>query len=672
MLQHRPFLVRCLLACLMALLGLLAVGSLSLGTVTPRARAVTGNRSLLVTSTAAISTDLSPENGIFYDVGASLPGVRYGSASWGDCNNDRKADVLLTGEVSTTARIAQVYQQDNEGGFTLAAVLTGVINGAAAWGDYDNDGWLDIVVTGDSANGPISQLWHNERNGTTCTFSLAATNLIGVRDSTVAWGDYNNDGQLDLLLAGNDGLRPVTKLYRNDHGSFVDSGLNLPGIQNGAAAWGDYDNDGLPDLLLTGLTISGTSLTRIYHNDGKGGLIDIQAGLQPLHDSAAAWGDYDNNGQLDLLLEGTTDGGDTNAEIYRNNHGVFTINSRAILTGGLTWKGVAWGDYDNDGYLDALVNSEGTAAAYRNDTAGSFGPEIDIGPSALFGGSAAWGHYDIDRSLEVLVTGQSLSGLITRIYKYPISTGNMQPSAPAYLTTTIVESNVVLSWSPAISDDHTPLAGLSYNLQVGTQPGGIDIVAPMAMTDTGYRSIPGLGNTDSSLSFTLRGLSVGRRYYWSVQAIDTSFVGSNFANEANEKSFLIPYRVFLPVIQKNFFAYYTNDWETEPNDTYLQANGPLISGRMYYGYHDDEKDYYSVYLQNGGSLNVDMTSPNGGTQIQLFYQVADVAHRVGFDPTPPYHIGLTSAQAGWYYIYVYTNPAYLAPTQVYTLTATYP
>ena len=156
-------------------------------------------------------------------------------------------------------------------------------------------------------------------------------NLIGVRHSTVAWGDYNADGQLDLLLAGDDGSQPVTKIYRNNHGSFSDSGLSLPGIQNGAAAWGDYDNDGLADLLLTGSTVGGTPSTKLYRNDGHGVLSEISTALPALGNSAAAWGDYDNDGDLDLLLEGTTDRSAYIAEIYRNDQGVFVKNNAVEL-----------------------------------------------------------------------------------------------------------------------------------------------------------------------------------------------------------------------------------------------------------------------------------------------------------------------------------------------------
>jgi hypothetical protein len=665
MFQQRPVFVRCFIACLMTVLGLLAVSSLAIGAATPHDVAAARNQAAAITPTTAI--DLSLENGTFILAPAvSLPGVQSGSVSWGDCNNDGAPDLLLMGQVSPTLNIARVYQRNIAGNFDLAAVLTGVINGAAAWGDYDNDGRLDLALTGESASGPISQLWHN--NGG-CTFSLAATSLVGVEHGAVAWGDYNADGQLDLLVAGNDGSQPVTKLYRNNHGSFVDSGLSLPGIGPGAAVWGDYDNDGFVDLLLTGSTVGGQPLTQLYHNDRHGALIEVSAGLPALSNSAAAWGDYDNDGHLDLLLEGTNNTLKHVAEIYRNVQGGFVMNGLASnLSGGLDWTGAAWGDYDTDGYFDALISSNGYAEAYRNEMTGTFANGINIlGNSGLTAGSAAWGHYDSDGILDVAVTGLSLDGIVSRIYRYSTLTANFPPTRPTNLASTVVGSDVVLHWSPVVSDDHTLPTGLSYNLRVGTQPGGIDVVAPMALPDTGYRLLPALGNAGESLSYTLRGLALGQKYYWSVQAIDTSFLGSRFAEES---VFLVPYRAFLPLVMKNAVNYYANEWETEPNNTYLQANGPLQSGRVYHGLHDDEKDYYSVYLAAAGTLNVDMASPNGGTQIQLFYQIADVNHRIDYDSTPPYHIGYTGLP-GWYYIYVYTNPAYVG-TQVYTLKVTYP
>jgi hypothetical protein len=664
MLQQRSLIARCSLACLIALVGLLAVSRLTV-TAAALPAADVDDRSVTVTSTSPI--DLLPASDSFVDTLVSLPGVQYGSANWGDCNNDGASDLLILGEVSSTLKIARVYQQVAGGDFTLTAVLSDVTHGAAAWGDYDNDGYLDIALTGEHAGVPISRLYHNMHNG--CTFSPVAANLIGVCYSTIAWGDYNMDGQLDLLLAGDNGSQPVTKLYRNNHGYFSDSGLVLPGIQNGAAVWGDYNNDGLADLLLTGSITGNARLSKLYRNNGAGALIETPTALPALSNSAAAWGDYDNDGNLDLLLEGTQDGASPYIpEVYRNQQGTFVKNSTTDnLLGSLNWTGAAWGDYDSDGYLDALISSNDFATAYHNRSDGTFAAGLNVGVSVLNNGSLAWGHYDSDGALDVAVTGIGNSGRVTKIYRYGNLTSSAPPSAPRNLTATVTGSNVTLRWDSPTGDDHTSVPGLSYNLRIGTQPGGVDIIAPMANPGTGKRQLPALGNVYQARAITLSNLPLGKTYYWSVQAIDTSFLGSAFATEG---SFTIPYRVHLPVVLKDFVNYYANEWETEPNNNYLQSNGPLKSGQIYRGVHNDAKDYYSVYLPGSGTLIVDLSSPIAGTQLQLFYQIADVDHRVAADTVAPFSINYSGA-AGWYYIYVYTDPAFVG-TQTYTLTVTYP
>src|SRR5512143_2760670 len=122
MFQQQPFLIRSALACLIALLSLFVLCSLPIGAAAQPLSAIIPDRLPAITLTHPI--DLAPNGGTFVDTLASLPGVRYGSANWGDCNNDGASDVLLTGEVSSTLKIARVYQQHIGGNFPLAAVLT--------------------------------------------------------------------------------------------------------------------------------------------------------------------------------------------------------------------------------------------------------------------------------------------------------------------------------------------------------------------------------------------------------------------------------------------------------------------------------------------------------------------------------------------------------------------
>ena len=176
--------------------------------------------------------------------------------------------------------------------------------------------------------------------------------LTGVQEGSVAWGDYDDDGDLDILLTGSDGSTYVSQVYRNDGGTFTDIEPGLTGVYWGSVAWGDYDNDGDLDILLTGENSSYDRVSEVYRNDG-GTFTKIEPGLTGVVDSSVAWGDYDNDGDLDILLTGESSSWDRVSEVYRNDEGIFT-DIGAGLTG-VFFGSVAWGDYDNDGDLDILL-----------------------------------------------------------------------------------------------------------------------------------------------------------------------------------------------------------------------------------------------------------------------------------------------------------------------------
>ena len=146
----------------------------------------------------------------------------YGSDAWGDYDNDGDLDLLITGfDQETSSPISRVYRNE-AGSFSLAVELTGVAYSDAAWGDYDDDGYLDIVLAGDtdSGSGYIARVYHNNGNG---TFSTAAS-LTGATHAAVAWGDYDNDGRLDILLTGDTWSGYAALVYRNNgDGTFSDA-----------------------------------------------------------------------------------------------------------------------------------------------------------------------------------------------------------------------------------------------------------------------------------------------------------------------------------------------------------------------------------------------------------------------------------------------------------------
>jgi hypothetical protein len=160
-----------------------------------------------------------------------------------------------------------------------------------------------------------------------------------------------------------------------------------------------------------------------------------------------------------------------------------------------------------------------------------------------------------------------------------------------------------------------------------------------------------------------------------VADVNNNIVESNENDNTWERSFVWSgpsgtSRVYLPFALRDYVTYFEGPWEQEPNNTYLTANGPLLSGRDYYGYPNDEKDYFSIYLRSSGHIVIDLNNHNGTeVQLQLFYQntaTPPVASQISV----PYHIDYTGA-AGWYFIYIHSAGNYNSTTP-YTLRVTYP
>lgn len=338
---------------------------------------------------------LRGQNNTFTGVSLNLPLTSNGTISLGDYDNDGDWDILMRGY-----HISKVYSNDGNGSFTDMNVnLPAVGGGSASWGDYDNDGDLDILITGSSQSGSnIAKIYRNNGTG---TFSEVNAGLIGVFNSSATWGDYNNDGKLDILLAGNTGWQNVARVYANNGNSiFSDVNANIAGI--GSTSWGDYDNDGFLDILIgatifrnngnntfsninAGLTggdtsswgdydndgdldvlLTGETATIVYRNDGNGVFTNIANNLTSVYDASSIWGDYDNDGDLDILVTGSGF-----SRIYRNNGNHTFTDIDAGLIGLFDNGAAAWGDYDNDGDLDiittGLTDTTSTYNVYRNN-----------------------------------------------------------------------------------------------------------------------------------------------------------------------------------------------------------------------------------------------------------------------------------------------------------------
>ncbi|HHM21117.1 MAG TPA: hypothetical protein ENJ20_03740, partial [Bacteroidetes bacterium] len=343
------------------------------------------------------------------NVGLSSAGDSWACA-WGDYNSDGYPDLFVVSNDLNASN--ELYLNDGDGTFTQinsGSIVTDTgPSTAASWADYDNDGDLDLYVGNNI--GYLNYLYRNEGGG---TFTKIENDPI-VSDygytHGVSWVDYDNDGYLDLfaatywesafnLLYHNNGDGTFTKVTNNV--VVNESSRSVMGV------WADYDNDGWPDLFVANNNNQNNSL---YHNIGNGNFEKITTG-DIVNDGGnsvgASWGDYNNDGYLDLFVANST----SYNFLYKNNgDGTFTkITSGAVVADEEPSHGSSWADYDGDGYLDLFVTNDGQDNnLYRNNGDGTF-KEIDndLTQDGDLSFGTAWADYDADGDVDLYVANRA-------------------------------------------------------------------------------------------------------------------------------------------------------------------------------------------------------------------------------------------------------------------------
>jgi hypothetical protein len=351
-------------------------------------------------------------NGTFTDVtdSAGVPGTNYGlGCVWGDYDNDGFPDLFVT---QFGANV--LYHNNGDGTFTdvtakagVAGLESGQFHSGAVFFDYDRDGKLDLYVGSYVALGPKAQrycdiggvksscapavyhgspnaLYHNNGDGTFTNVTAAAKILQpDGKNLSVGAYDWDNDGWPDLFVA-NDG-QPAY-LYENLHnGKFRETAeiagmaYNLHGqmMASMCISLGDFDNDGWLDLYISDFQ---KNSDHVWRNSGKGYFDEVsdEMGITLATKDVLSFGggflDYDNDGWLDIFIgnghvypEIEQVSTDTlykqhNSLFHNDAHGKFTD---VTIPGGLTAvppraaRGVAFADFDNDGYVDVIVANNG-------------------------------------------------------------------------------------------------------------------------------------------------------------------------------------------------------------------------------------------------------------------------------------------------------------------------
>lgn len=251
----------------------------------------------------------------------------YGLISWGDVNQDAKCDLFVSNvrDYTSSAPIIKssvFVNAGNEFTESTSSDFLDLFIGESNLADIDNDKDLDLIIAGSDNDFPAYQQTEVYLNDGSGNFSLdTRQSLTKLQNASIAVADYDNDRDLDLAMTGfNESLQPTTKLYSNNGGVFTAvPNTGLVGYVGGSIQWGDFDNDSDLDLLIAGSDSNDPNNFSVFKNLGNSTFVDVQdAALQNVISGHAAWGDCDNDGDLDILVSGVS-GNNSSMYILRND-----------------------------------------------------------------------------------------------------------------------------------------------------------------------------------------------------------------------------------------------------------------------------------------------------------------------------------------------------------------
>ena len=360
-----------------------------------------------------------PASAVFTNATGMDPTMGGGQVAWGDYNNDGFVDVTAVGVLHR-----------NNGGVSFTRIRS--LGSSGIWGDYDNDGWLDFFSFG------TGELFHNEAGIDFTSVSLPDSGIAPVSRGAT-WSDHDNDGYLDLYVGGHETWGPPTiwhsdVMLRNNQGTGFTNVWTQPADTLYSVGWprpgrgvtsADFDRDGDTDTYVSNYRLEPNSL---YVNDGAGNFTEegaargVQGGTGSGawgHGTGSVWADFDNDGEIDLFAGHFAHSFNPHSQFLRNRGPDAGYTFENMGESGVTYQEsygtpVA-GDYDNDGDVDLFFttirnySASESSKLFRNNGNWSF-TEVTAAeglPSGMDTWQAGFGDYDNDGNLD-LITAQNI------------------------------------------------------------------------------------------------------------------------------------------------------------------------------------------------------------------------------------------------------------------------
>ncbi|MEM1000885.1 MAG: T9SS type A sorting domain-containing protein [Bacteroidota bacterium] len=506
---------------------------------------------IAVTALLLLGGFFSASGQAYLQVNDSFPNLNTSAAAWGDIDNDGDMDLALIGTLGQNTPYSGIWVNNGNNSFselpssnftTLFTQMRAYTPNSLDWGDYNNDGRIDLAMVGYNGSTNYLQIWRNDGNN----MFFPSFDLFPGKYSAVKWGDADNDGDQDLVMIGESDLNGGSLIAFNNHNAgattFTSGTDTFPHFARGAVDFGDYDNDGDLDLIMAGYLdgIGSQPTTQLWDNDGTGDFTQSNFNLTGLGWGDLEWNDTDCDGDLDLMMTGFSPSTDIPYSGLLLNSGTpvnrFDTASVGMIDAG--YSSVSMGDYDHDGYPDLVIQGDTTGQQQPASEVRRFNPSLkvffldnSVMIQPLSQGDLYWIDYDRDGDLDIFSGGLNNSTATNLYENTDTAIVNQPPAAPTGLAGTTISTDA-LEWTwTAATDDVTPAAGLSYRMIIERQSDFFLLTPPLSDIGTERQTVSEWG-TIKGTSWVQRDVDLGETYCAAVIAVDGGLAASEWSASA--------------------------------------------------------------------------------------------------------------------------------------------